>query len=215
MQEKESDEIERRAGVVVSDCGGIVPYCEAFYLHSIFYSASRCLEAFERYDKIKSQDSKPDYLISIIQEAVGHAAALSRYFWPSPRGRKKEPNQKKLKESRGKKLRMSFGLDESSPLYNRDLRNAWEHFDERLDLYLLNNDAGFFFPNCVINSHTLADDPVGHVFKLLDPDAECLVLMGNKYFFAPIREEVSRILDAAMKADKNGSRLGTCSTVEV
>ena len=202
-----SKEMERRAQIVTDDYVGIVPYCEAFYLHSIIYSAGRCLESFERYEHFKNQDVSADYLISIVQEAVGHAAALSRYFWPSPKGKNKEPNQKKLKESRGLKLRKSFGLDESSPLYNRDLRNAWEHFDERLDTYLLENDAGHFFPSCIIDSHLLADDPVGHIFKLLDPQEECLVLMGTKYFFSPLREEVKKVFEYACEADKNGARL--------
>ena len=102
---------------------------------------------------------------------------------------------------------MTFHLDESSALYNRDLRNAWEHFDERLDAYFLENDAGFFFPSCILDDHSLADDPVGHIFKLLDIEAECLVLLGEKYFFAPIREAVQSVLEIALEADKNGSRL--------
>lgn len=59
---------------------------------------------------------------------VGHAAALSRYFWPSPSGGKK-PQLQNLKQKRGEFLRNVFKLDEHSPLHNRDLRNAWEHFD--------------------------------------------------------------------------------------
>ncbi len=204
---------EKIAEIVIGNFNGIIPYFEAFYIQSIIYSAGRCLEAFDRYENYKKQEISPDYLVSTIQEAVGHAAALSRYFWPSPQGSKKEPNQKKLKEARGIKLREAFGLDETSPLYNRTLRNAWEHFDERLDSYLLGNEAGNFFPSCIIDSHSLADDPVGHVFKLLDPDAACLVLMGNKYFFSPIREEVDSILKKANESEKNGARLKTKTTV--
>ena len=211
MQELDIDEKETRAKLVVEDYDGIVPYCEAFYIHSIMYSAGRCLESFDRYRQLKKEEISPEYLICIVQEAVGHAAALSRYFWPSPGGKKKEPNQRILKESRGEKLCKSFGLDKESALYNRDLRNAWEHFDERLDQYLLQNDAGYFFPSCIVDSHTLADDPVGHIFKLLDPEAECLVLMGKKYFFIPIYEEVLRIFDKAREADGKGARLNADS----
>lgn len=207
MQELDVEERQSRAKLVVDDYDGILPCCEAFYIHSIIYSAGRCLESFDRYLQLKKEDISPEYLICIIQEAVGHAAALSRYFWPSPSGKKKEPNQRLLKEARGEKLCKAFGLDHTSSLYNRDLRNAWEHFDERLDIYLLQNDAGYFFPNCLVDSHALADDPVGHIFKLLDPEEECLVLMGKKYFFIPIYGEVLRIFNMAMEAGKNGARL--------
>lgn len=209
MKEKEldNDEREKRAAIVCNDYDGIIPYCESFYLHSILYSAGRCLESFERYEHFKDEEVSPEYLVSIIQEAVGHAAALSRYFWPSYQGKKKQSNLKCLKQARGEKLCDSFGLTKESPLYHRDLRNAWEHFDERLDIYLLENEAGCFFPKCTLSRHTLADDPIGHIFKLLDKDAECLVLMGYKYFFAPIREEVKHILSIALEAIENGARL--------
>ena len=209
MQKISDVERERSAEIVTNNYEGILPYHEAFYLLSIHYSAGRCLESFERYDQIKNEGVAPDYIVSIIQEAVGHAAALSRYFWPSPLGNKKNPNIKKLKEKRGEKLRNSFGLTDESPLFNRDLRNAWEHFDERLDNYLLETDAGMFFPSCIVDSHTLADDPTGHIFKLLDPEAECLVLMGCKYFFAPIRREVEAIFNRIYAPEHSGGRLKT------
>jgi hypothetical protein len=193
------EELEKRAQIVADDSEGILPYCLAFYQLSIHYSAERCIESFYHYEEIKNQDVEPDYLVSVVQEAVGHAAALSRYFWPSSIGSKKQANLKILKEKRGENLRKIFQLNEDSPLYNRDLRNAWEHFDERLDVYLLENISGMFYPTCVIGSHTQADDPIGHIFKLLDPEAECLVLMGEKYFFAPIRNEVVRIFDHLYK----------------
>jgi hypothetical protein len=57
---------------------------------------------------------------------------------------------------------------------------------------VLENDAGFFFPASTIGSHTLADDSMGHVFKLLDPEAECIVLLGTKYYFAARRRRRER-----------------------
>jgi hypothetical protein len=205
--EKISVSIDSRAKLIVEDFSGIYPCFEAFYIHSLLYSSNRCLDAFERYRHFESKNAKPEYLISLTQEAVGHAAALSRFFWPSPQGKKDQPNVKKLKEARGKKLRSSFKLNETSVLYNRELRNAWEHFDERLDLYLLENDSGIFCPSCIVDSHKLADVPRGNIFKLLDPDTECLVLMGEKYFFAPIRDEVERIHRLCLELDNHGGML--------
>ncbi len=199
------NEQEHRAQICAEEYGGIIPYVEAFYIHSIIYSASRCLDSFKRYDDLKSQGGIAAELINIVQEAVGHAAALSRYFWPSPLGKKS--NLKNLKECRGTKLKEAFQLDEESVLNNRDLRNAWEHFDERLDSYFLENDAGYFFPGCMLDNHSLVDDPDRHIFKLLDTESECLALLGSKYFFAPIRGAVQEVLEIALKAEANGSRL--------
>ena len=202
------NELERRAHLFADEYGGIIPYVEAFYIHSIIYSASRCLDSFARFDSLKAERGSAEELVNIVQEAVGHAAALSRYFWPSMQGTgKKRPNLGELKARRCEKLRKAFRLDESSALFNRDLRNAWEHFDERLDAYVLENNVGYFFPDCVLGSHSRADDPAGHIFKLLDVDAECLVLLGVKYSFTPIRYSVQAVLKMAVGMDANGARL--------
>ncbi|EJL6704751.1 hypothetical protein NMS58_001797 [Vibrio cholerae] len=206
----ELDELESRAKIIVEDFSGIFSPYDAFYIHSIIYSASRCLEAFEHYEFAKEKQADSDYLISLVQEAIGHAAALSRYFWPvwyPGKLNKTHPYQAALRKKRGEKLISAFGMEEDSPIHNRDLRNAWEHFDENLDDYLLKNDAGHFFPDSAIGNHTLADEPTYHLFKLLDPEAECLVLMGKKYFFGPIKSEVGRVYDRANYLQQNGYNL--------
>jgi len=191
VNELDHEELEERAGITVQMCNGIQPMHVAFYNLSIKYSAERALAAFELYDYLIENNPDPASLISSVQEAIGHIGALSRYFWPSPSGKKN--NQHALKMARGEKLRAHYKIDTDSPLSDRDLRNAWEHFDEKLDTYVMSNDAGYFFPTPIINSHTLADDPVGKIFKLLDPEHECLVLLGRKFFFRPLRDEVERI----------------------
>lgn len=196
------EELEERAEYIVETLDGMQPPHVAFYIESISYSAGRCIESFLEYERVRNDKISPDYLVSILQEAVGHAGALSKYFWPAPMKVKGRKKFKELILKRGEYLRKMFDLDESSPLYNRDLRNAWEHFDERLDDYLLNCDAGYFFPCCIIDDHTLSDDPTGHIFKLLDPKSECLVLMGQKFFFRPIWDEVNRIFGHLQKNQK-------------
>lgn len=183
---------------------GISPPCEIFYVHSLDYSASRCLEAFERYEDAKKEDSEPELLISNVQEAIGHAASLSRYFWPSPRGKKSE-----VRKLRGKKLRKAFMLSEASPLYDRELRNAWEHFDERLDDYMLENLGGLFLP--VSAASTLEEIELvtgyAHIFKMIVPQDDCLILLGGKYFFAPIKVEVERVSKLAKEIINGTGRL--------
>jgi len=204
MKEKYSkEEIISRADRL-SSFGGIQPHAEVFYIFSILYSSDRCLEAFKRYDRMKKDNDSASVLISTVQEAIAHAAALSRFFWPSEIGGKNTNEMGKLKRKRAEKLREKFNLDDTSVLKNRNLRNAWEHFDEKLDYYLLQNDAGYFFPTPLIDDHTLADDPVGKIFKLLDPVNECFVLLNEKYFYNSIREEVQKIYNKASIKSKNG-----------
>ena len=55
----------------------------------------------------------------------------------------------------------------SSPLEDRELRNALEHFDERLDDFLLKDPVGYFFPGPSVQSHEIADEAPGQIFRLV------------------------------------------------
>jgi hypothetical protein len=204
----ENGEIRERVRIVCEEFGGIYPPFEAFYIHSIIYSAGRSKEAFIRYDVGLSTRGSEAFTVSAVHEALAHAASLSRFFWPSNVGGKRSEEFKFLKQRRAEKLRDAFNIGQDSPLKDRRLRDALEHFDERLDDYLLENDAGYFFPGPMINDHELADDPTGNIFKLVDPDASCFVLLGDKHFFAPIRKEVFRISEWAERMDGSGAQLG-------
>jgi hypothetical protein len=179
--------------VVAEEYDGILPYCEAFYVQSIIYSADRSSEAFLRYEIALAAAADPISVTSTVHEAMQHAAALSRFFWPA--------RETGLSGARAAKLRAAFALSDSSPLKDRRLRNALEHFDEKLDEYLLLNDTGYFFPTPLIDDSALADDATGRIFKLVDPKRSVLVILGEKYDFGLIAEEVHRIRDLARAAD--------------
>jgi hypothetical protein len=195
------EELAECLRITVDEFGGIIPYYEAFYIHSILYAADRASLAFERYKVAVADMEDPATIVALVQEALTHAAALSRFFWPSLR----KGNQ--LASARGKKLRQAFSLEDSSPLSSRDVRNAIEHFDERLDSFLLPERFGYFFPTPRIGSHELADEVTGNIFKLVDPESEIFVLLGQKFEFGPIREAVFDIYAKAVEMIGDGERL--------
>ena len=207
VTEIDEKEIEQRAGIVADTSGGIVPYSNVFYVHSIAYSAGRAREAFIRYDVGRATESSDVFIVSAVHEALFHAASLSRFFWPSKIGGRRGSNLRRLKEMRAQKLRDAFQLREDSPLKDRDLRDDLEHFDERLDLFLLSTLAGDFFPDPIVGRHTMADKQPRKVFKLVDPEASCFVLLGKKHFFAPVRNEVFRVYDMADRMHQKGGQL--------
>jgi len=180
---------------------GIYPVFEIFYLQSILYTADRSAHAFRNFDEAVSQQLAPDFIFAAVQEALTHAGALSRFFWPM------KANNNKLAFGRGARLRQAFELDDASPLKRRQLRNAFEHFDEDLDQFFLEDRAGYFFPSPIIGDHHLADDELGRIFKLVDPSGVICVLLGNKFEFRPIQAEVERVLVAAIQKYSAGGRL--------
>jgi len=207
MNSVSNDELDRRAILITNQHAGIHPPYEAFYIRSIIYSAGRAREAFETFTVARAVGDTNENQVSTIHEALGHSGSLSRFFWPSELGGRGTKALKDLKTARAKKLREAFGLTDKSPLKDRRLRDFLEHFDERLDQYLLKDSAGYFFPDANIGDLQLADDPTGHIFKLVDPTYSCFVLLGEKHFFEGIRKEVYRIYDLALEMDKSGCKL--------
>jgi hypothetical protein len=86
------EEFSNRVSIVNNSYGGILPQYETFYLRSILYTTERCLAAFGWYEANKCIVGGTT-LVGVVQEAVGHAAALSRYFWPTLNPNKKRKIQ--------------------------------------------------------------------------------------------------------------------------
>jgi hypothetical protein len=189
-------EIQRRQELVANQYDGILPYCEVFYIFSIHYSADRAIQAFRRFERSYKENEDAISVTSAIHEALGHTAALSRFFWPS--------RDKGVAKARAKRLRKAFDLDDSSPLRDRRLRDALEHFDERLDQFLLLNDTGHFFPAPVVDDHLLADEPTAKLFKLVDAEHGIFVILGEKYQFVPLINDVRRILSVTQPMAEHG-----------
>jgi hypothetical protein len=201
------EELDHRASIILKDYSGIFAAYEAFYIESIVYASSRAIDAFLRYDIARSVGDTQVNQVSAVHEALAHAGALSHFFWPSPLGRKASQTQRQLTSARANKLREAFAVTEDSPLKNRNVRNSLEHFDERLDSYLLVNDSGYFFPSALIGQADMAEDKRGHIFKMVDPISSTFVCLGISFEFGTLRKETQRIHGLAQQMMKNGARL--------
>lgn len=200
MENESASKVDSEAALrlAVDQWGGIYAPYEAFYIQSIIYSSNAAVGAFKRYSQAVVNDHDAAELVSAIQEALTHAASLSRFFWPA--------SKRGITRARGVKLRAAFDMD-ASPLENRELRNALEHFDERLDEFLVSGPTGICFPGPLVQPHHLADDKAGIIFRMVDPFEFIFVILGKKYEFYEVFIEVERILEVAKKYDINGGRL--------
>lgn len=124
----------------------ISPPYEAFYIQSMLFNTSSAVRSILRleaaFDKLPARPTIEDVeqlptklILNELQNMIVHAGALSRYFWPVRAEHK----------DRGKLLCNYFSMTEDSPLFNRDLRNAIEHFDERIDKYFRRERSVTFF----------------------------------------------------------------------
>lgn len=187
---------------IAKEYGGILPYHRIFYIRSIRFSAGRATAAFARLREClpnERTEADTEEAIFTLQEALGHCAAVSRYFWPI--------SDDKLAVSRAKNLRTTFDLDEADPLFTvRAVRNAVEHFDERLDRFCSRDPVGTIF-DLIVTDNSLADEQVTHVLRLADPWAEIFVLFGKKHSYAGLEDSIRRIHAQSRRMDEAGARL--------
>lgn len=189
--------------------GGIQPMHEAFYLEAIRYAGEAASRAISRFQSLARPylENGPDYLgddphtmVSAVHEALNHCGGLSKAFW--------NPDKRdKLAQARCLKLRTAFGLDDSSPLNNRELRNSLEHFDERLDDFLVESPTGMFFPGGLVAPHELAAEAPGQIFRMVDPWSRIFVVFNQKYPFQGIFNETEKVNTLAKQFMDSGGRL--------
>jgi len=167
-------------------------------------SAVRSIEVIGGVLDCVAESRAPDSWVAIeaedtlnhLQNIIGQGAALSRYFWPVRKGH----------ERRGEHLRKAFGVTHENPLRSRDLRNAMEHFDEKLDQYLSTGVVGNILPQYF--GPLITNDGVSnHVFRAYYTDVRQYELLGKRYEVEPIAEELLRLNEALMKCDRDGGRL--------
>jgi len=82
-----------------------------------------------------------------IQGVLVAAANVSKLLWPNPRD--------EHIPYRGEMLRQILGVPDDSPLRSRTLRNTFEHFDTRLEDWMLSSER-----------HAFVDENVGPISML-------------------------------------------------
>lgn len=196
------------------DTPAIWPPFQAFYIQSMLFNSSSAARSIARlesiFGKLPEHPTHDDILqlpvkaiLNELQNMVLQSAALSRYFWPVRKGH----------EARGTRLREAFDVDESSPLFNRDLRNALEHFDERLDKYVSSGVVGYVFPEYV--GPKPEDDGVpGHFFRAYFVDSGEFRLLNEEFKMQPLADELLFVHHHLSKLDENGGMLRNASREE-
>ena len=184
----------------------IWPQHEAFYIQSMLFNSSSAVRSILRLEdifaKLPESPTTEDInrlpantILNELQNMVVQAGSLSRYFWPV-RGEHK---------ARGQVLRECFVMKEGSPLSNRDLRNAIEHFDERLDKYFSRVATGYFFPEYV-GTRPGDNEIPAHFFRAYFVDTGEFRLLDEDFEMKPIADEILFVHCHLELMDKEGER---------
>jgi hypothetical protein len=190
----------------------IQPHQQAFYIQSMLFNTTSAVRSIEQvqamlaFARERNEEDPCEALhgtkfLSELQNLIVHAGALSRYFWAVEQSHR----------WRGAQLREAFRIEEDNPLRNRDLRNAIEHFDERLDDYLDNGIFGIILPE-YIGPTLVPSDIRGHIFRAYYVDTAKFQLLNKTYDIEPVASEVDRVHAKLLDMDQTGGMFG-CSAL--
>ena len=190
------------------ELNAIWPAHEAFYIDSMLFISSSAVASIDQVAEaltaVVRGDVAPDALdqdaiLDVLQHVLIQGAALSRYFWPARRGH----------EARAKYLRSALAVTDTSALRSRGLRNAIEHFDERLDVYLSGHVVGHILPHYVGRTPSQDAGVPLHLFRAYFVDRGVFSLLGEQYEMQPMVDEIGRIDDLLVACAEAGGRLQT------
>ena len=119
-----------------------------------------------------------------VDTILSSGMVLSILLWPSARSQEVRV--------RGDQLRQALGVDEASPLKSRTVRHCIEHFDKRLDGWLVEHGGEEIDCDFVI---TCDDDSVPNVplVRRMDPRTWIVRLLGDEIDLRSLLQEVNRL----------------------
>jgi hypothetical protein len=185
---------------LIEEYGGIQAAHFAFYMESIRFSSEAAMNSIDYLAEFINVTNETEghyemtgelqtIVLDHLQNILTHAAALSRYFWPS------KPGKYDVHQKRAERLRAEFDLNDDSPLKNRNLRNQLEHFDENLDNYLWSKSlVGYVIP-AYVGGVFDSDGVPTHLFRAFYIDIGIFETLGQRYEVQPIVDELCKIHD--------------------
>lgn len=131
-----------------------------------------------------------------IQNILVSGANLSKLLWS---GKKESSFLQSIK----RELRTSLSVNGSSPLRSRQLRNHFEHFDERLGSWAGSAARDMFIDSVILPEAIKSFNPES-VFRHYDPQSKILSFQGESYHLQPVLAAVQTLSkEAAAKVAEN------------
>ena len=124
------------------------------------------------------------YIFYGIQNLLNAAANISKALWGA---------KGKMSLER-KELRDSIGVTDASPLHEVDMRNNFEHFDERLDRWWKDSPRHNYVDLNIMPRSAIAGVDNNDVFRVFDPKTTDLIFWSEQFNIQAIVNEIQQIL---------------------
>lgn len=134
-----------------------------------------------------------DRLWTAIQSLLVGAANTSKLLW----GTGWSAKQRKEVAERRRSLREALGVSDESPLASRDLRNHFEHFDERIERWADEDPHRNLVDTNVGSIGTIPGVDPRQLMRHFDPSTATVYFRGEAFELQPIVTAADEIAAAA------------------
>lgn len=170
--------------------------------HFQYEIENQCKFALDAYSEIKRPYQGSGRIFYSLQAFLVACGNISKIMWPQLP--KKDEKRKQELIVHGETVRRSLSVNENSPLANRDLRNHFEHFDERIESWYRDNKGRIFIDGFMGSRSRIQRSVEANNAKLLrhfDPETEVAVFLDETYDLKPVISEIKHIFEKVSKVE--------------
>jgi hypothetical protein len=169
------------------------------FLEGVFLSEieNQCNTAITAFSHLKDNlhTMNVDLMWGLTEIILTSSANISKFFWPGPPRTKEFGVTKQEVDDRASYLKSILGIDDKSPLYDRDLRDHFEHYDERVQPWAKKSK------NRVLFRRNIGAKLIGNIDQYanmgnLDPTTFTVTFWNKTYEIPIIIQEIEKILNA-------------------
>lgn len=163
---------------------------DSFLLRLFEYEIVRqCRYAKQAYFQINEAFSESDSeaLWYSVQSFLISTANISKLLWPSD----------KKYADRGAALRKILAINNNSPLQNRDVRNHFEHYDERLHEWAKNMPERLFLDSNIMPLSSVRNVNPKNIARNFDQTTFSVSFFSDSFYLEPIIKEIESLYEKA------------------
>ena len=124
-----------------------------------------------------------------------HAGNISKLLWPDKRTRNDWPKS----YNRGSELRRILKIPENSPLKDRTLRNHLEHYDSRIDEWVLTSQRHNYVDQFLGPISQIGGVEISDIMRHFDYNTYTLSFHGDSYDLLSTEKEIIKLLNQIME----------------
>lgn len=127
-----------------------------------------------------------------VDSFLSSSIAVANILWPSSQHSIRGP----IARARAGDLRGELGLSADAPAGLREVRNGFEHFDERIDEWRTTSKRKNFVDTNIAPAGAISGVDPGDIARNYDPDLRILSVYGKSMAVDPILHELESVMRA-------------------